>query len=304
MIRPAPLEIGDKIAMVSPAGKIDPEVVHKAAALLREHGFLVELSAHALGQHYQYSGSDEERSADLQQALDDPAVKAIFFTRGGYGSLRTFMRLDWSRFLKHPKWMVGFSDITVFHSYLTCQGIASIHGVMSAFFFEEGRQSISFEQMLSMLKGEPYLLNLAPHPLNRSGKASGILTGGNLSLIYGVRGTTLDPDFRNKILFLEDILEFDYHIDRMMMNLRFGKVLEQLAGLVVGYFTDTKPSAVPFGMNAYETILDAVSGYDYPVIFGFPAGHEMPNHPLLMGAEAFMEVDAQGVRFGQPGDPF
>lgn len=293
------LNPGDKIAMVSVAGNISDEVVKAAQNLLESENFVVEIGAHALGTYHMFSGTDSERAQDMQQVLDDMETKAIFFTRGGYGSLRTLMLLDWTKFFLRPKWLVGFSDITIFHSFLSNHQIASIHGVMSAHFFDCGVKSDSFVQLLALLRGNSLNYNISPDKLNRNGSASGILVGGNLSLLLSLRGTTMDLPLKGKVLFIEDISEFDYHIDRMMMNLKAGGTLSLLAGLVVGYFTDTKTGSTTFGRSAKEIILETVSGYDFPVVFGFPAGHEQPNYPLVMGMEIVLEATDQQVSVRQ-----
>jgi muramoyltetrapeptide carboxypeptidase len=299
MIHPPFLISGDKIAIVSVAGKVNREPVEKAVSLLMEENFVVEITSHAFGQLNMFSGTDEERASDMQNALDDPEVKAILFARGGYGSLRTLMLLDWTGFFRHPKWLIGFSDITVFHSFLTCHEIASIHGVMPSFFFDGGVRTDSLDKLLNLLRGKPLSYRIPGNRLNRTGMAKGILIGGNLSLLISLRGTDLDLSFDGKILFIEDIGEYDYHIDRMMMNLKFGGGLSRLAGLIVGYFTDTKTNNTPFGMSANEIIRDAVSGYGFPVVFGFPAGHELPNFPLALGSEILLEVTEESVLCNQ-----
>ena len=290
MIHPPFLQKGDKIAMVSVAGKVNREPVEKARKLLEDEDFVVEIGSHAFDAYNQFAGTDADRASDMQKALDDPDVRAIFFTRGGYGSVRTFMMLDWTGFHNSPKWLVGFSDITVFHAYLSQNGVASVHGVMSSFFFEEGVRTTSFDQLNGLLRGSSLEYKIDANNLNIPGKCGGELVGGNLSILVSLRGTPLDRSLEGKVLFIEDILEFDYHIDRMMMNLKFGGVLSNLAGLIVGYFTETKPSGTPFGKSDLEIIRDAVAEYGYPVVFGFPAGHELPNYPLVMGSE--ISVDA------------
>jgi len=300
MVKPPFLQPGDRIAMISVAGKVNREIVEAAKDLLETENYIVEIGANSFGSLHMFSGTDSERASDIQKALDDPGVKAIFFNRGGYGSLRTIMLLDWTAFYLHPKWLIGFSDITVFHSFLSKNDLPSIHGVMPAFFFENGARTESLDILLGLLRGKPLNYQIMPHDFNRCGKSRGVLTGGNLSLLYSLRGTILDQSLDGKVLFLEDIAEYDYHIDRMMMNLKFGGVLANLAGLVIGYFTDTKSSSVAFGSTAAEIIREAVSGYGYPVAFGFPAGHELPNYPLLMGSEVVLEVTAESVRISQP----
>ena len=299
MIYPSPLHPGDKISIVSPAGKVKPEQVENARRLLESEDFEVEIYPHTFDEYNQFAGTDQDRTADMQQALDNPEVKAILFSRGGYGSLRTLMKLDWSGFDSSPKWLIGFSDITVFHSCLTLKGVASIHGVMPAFFLENGERTDSFDRLLDLLRGNSLNYNIQPNALNLPGNCRGELVGGNLSLLYGLRGTSLDLIFDKKILFIEDISEFDYHIDRMMLNLKFGGVLSRLAGIIVGYFTDTKVPASPFGLNGYEIIREAVEGLNIPVVFGFPAGHELPNYPLIMGGDITINVNGGTVEIRQ-----
>ncbi len=292
---PSKLGPGDKVAIISPAGKIDRQIAERGGELLRQQGFRVEIGAHAFDKDGMFAGSDFSRAADMQKALDDKSIKAIFFTRGGYGSLRTHLLLNWSSFFKKPKWLVGFSDITVFHAYLSRHNIASVHGVMTAWFEQNEVFTESFLQLMELLKGEKldYLVN--PNELNRNGVVSGILTGGNLSIIQSLRGTPLDISPKGKILFIEDINEHHYHIDRMIMNLKAGGVLKQISGLVVGYFTVMKDEETPFGKNAYQIIREAVAPYKYPLVFGLQSGHELPNYPLLMGSKILLDVSENKV---------
>lgn len=299
MIIPAPLQPGDKIAMLSVASKVNREYVDKACQLLESEKFRVEVGAHAFDAFNSFAGTDADRAADMQQALDDPEVKAIVFNRGGYGSLRTLSLLDWSAFYQNPKWLVGFSDITVFHAFLSKGNVASIHGVMPAFFYENGERTESVDLLLALLRGNSLRYEMPPNSLNRVGKCSGELIGGNLSILLSLRGTPLDQSLDGKVLFIEDISEFDYHIDRMMMNFKYGGALSKIAGLIVGYFTDTKIPGTPFGLTAYEIIREAVAEYNFPVVFGFPAGHELPNFPLMMGRTITLDVSDTTVLIRQ-----
>ncbi len=292
---PPNLSPGDRVSIISPAGKIDRQIVRRGAELLRQQGFKVNIGRHAFDEERIFAGSDSARAADMQRALDDPSVKAIFFSRGGYGCLRTHRQLDWSSFLGKPKWLAGFSDITVFHAYLSRRRIASVHGVMTSQFERDGATTDSFERMMDLLGGKTAEYNLPPHELNRTGTASGILTGGNLSIIQSLRGTDFDIRPKGKILFIEDVHELHYHLDRMMGNLKAGGILERLSGLIVGHFTGMRDGGTPYGMTACQIIREAVEPYCYPVVFGFPAGHELPNHPLLMGGRITLEVSNGGV---------
>jgi muramoyltetrapeptide carboxypeptidase len=296
MTFPPYLSRGDKVSIISPAGIIGREVIERGAELLRQQGFKVRIGKHAFDEAGLFAGDDAARAADMQQALDDKSIRAIFFSRGGYGCLRTHLQLDWSRFHKYPKWLVGFSDNTVFHSYLSRKKTASIHAVMASSFERNAEPTDSFLKLMDLLKGEMLNHALPAHQLNRPGKASGILAGGNLSILQSLRGTSLDLKPKGKILFIEDIHELNYRIDRMMINLKAGGILEAISGLIVGYFTDMKDGAAPYGQTVLEMIRDAVAPYDYPVVFGFPAGHELPNHPLLMGGRISLKVSPDGVK--------
>jgi muramoyltetrapeptide carboxypeptidase len=287
---PPYLKPGDKVALISPSGKMTRDVIERAAGLLAQQGFKVKTGRHAFDGDGVFAGTDAARAADMQKALDDKSIRAVFFTRGGYGCLRTHQLLDWTEFHRRPKWLVGFSDNTVFHSYLSRKKTASVHGVMAASFEHDGASSGSFLMLMDMLAGGDAVHELAPHPLNRVGKATGVLAGGNLSILQSLRGTALDLKPKGKILFIEDIHELNYRIDRMMQNLKAGGVLEQIKGLIVGHFTGMKDGAAHYGKTALEIIREAVEAYDYPVVFGFPAGHELPNHPLLMGGRTVLEV--------------
>jgi muramoyltetrapeptide carboxypeptidase len=287
---PPKLNEGDKVSIISPAGKIERRILEHASEMLTQIGFKVEIGNHAFDQEGIYAGSDSDRAADMQKVLDDKTIKAIFFARGGYGSIRTHQLLNWSSFFKKPKWLIGFSDITVFHAYLSLHNVASMHGVMTAWFEKEGALTQSFLMMLSALKGEKQNYALQPHELNRLGSSTGILTGGNLSIIQSLRGTPLDVSPKGKILFIEDIDEHHYHLDRMILNLKTGGVLEQLQGMIVGYFTGIKDGETPYGKSAYQIIKEAVAPYHFPVAFGMPSGHELPNYPMVLGSRISLEV--------------
>jgi len=287
---PPPLRKGDKVCIISPAGKINRQIIERGAQILREQGFIVETGAHVYDEDGIFAGNDEARASDMQKAIENKDIKAIFFARGGYGSLRIHRLLNWSAFFKKPKWLIGFSDITVFHSYLSNHDIASVHGVMPAFYEQDGALTDSLLKTLELLSSPELNYSLEPHLLNRCGEAEGILTGGNLSIIQSLRGTPLDISPKGKILFIEDISEYHYHLDRMMINLKVGRVLEKISGLIVGHFTDIKDGETSYGKNAYEIIREAVEEYHYPVIFNFPAGHQLPNWPLLMGSRVGLNV--------------
>lgn len=295
MKQPAFLESGDLVAVVAPAGRVAPEQVLPALTWLEQEGFRVWQGSNLFGEENQYAASDAGRTADLQAALDHPEVKAVFCVRGGYGTARIIDRLDFTGFLRHPKWLVGFSDITVLHNCLHQLQVATIHGVMPRYFLDDsGLPTESARALLSLLRGEKAAYTIAPAAWNRPGIAQASPAGGNLSILCSLRGTPYDLDLRGKILFLEDVGEYLYHIDRMMQNLRLGGKLEKLAGLVVGQFTEMKDNPVSFGKCVEEIIREAVEPYHFPVCFGMQAGHGQPNLPLLFGPKWKLEVSATG----------
>jgi muramoyltetrapeptide carboxypeptidase len=275
---------GAKIRIVSPAGKCKEEQIMPAVKWLQENGYLVEPGRNILGQYFQYSGTDQDRLSDLQEALNDPEAKAILCSRGGYGTIRLIDQLDFSSFQKYPKWLVGYSDITVLHNRLHLSGFTSIHGAMCRSFFSENDvPSESLLSLMNLLRGEKPDYEIVPSPENHPGTGTARLVGGNLSLLYSLIGTPYDLDTAGKILFIEDIGEYLYHIDRMMISLRLAGKLDRLAGMIVGQFTEVKDNEDPFGATVEEIVLNAVRDYDFPVCFRFPAGHEQPNLPLILG---------------------
>ncbi len=290
MIIPPFLTPGDRIRIVSPAGKVSAEKVLPGIRLLRDQGFEVLVGEHVFSEHFQFAGTDRQRASDFQTALDDATTRAIICARGGYGSVRLLEYLNFSGMTNHPKWLVGFSDVTVLHSALNTLGVASIHGPMPGFFVQDGEPSESFRNLIAALTGKIPNYDFEAHPQNRDGQALGELVGGNLSLLCSLSGTPYDLKTEGKILFIEDLSEYLYHLDRMMMNLRLSSKLEELSGLLVGSFTEIKDNETPFGKTVEEIVLDAVYDYSFPVGFGFPAGHINQNMPLVMGAEYLLSV--------------
>ena len=292
MVIPPFLKSGNRIRIVSPAGKVSAEKVMPGIELFRQQGFEVLIGDHVFNEHFQYAGTDRERADDLQQAFNDRDTKAIVCARGGYGSVRLLEYLDFSVLKENPKWLVGFSDITVLHSVFNKLEIASIHGAMPGFYIQNKLPSESYFRLIDTLTGNPAFFNLEASQFNRNGNTSGQLVGGNLSLLYSLNGSDYDLHTEKKILFIEDLSEYLYHLDRMMMNLRISGKLEKLAGLLIGGFTEMKDNDSPFGKPVEEIITDAVRGYDYPVCFNFPAGHINENMPLILGAEYQLSVSS------------
>lgn len=289
------LNKGDKIRIVAPAGKIQKELVLQGVEWLKTIGFKVETGTHVTDERNQFAGSDENRLADMQEALDDRDAKAIICARGGYGSIRLINKLNFTKFKKHPKWLVGFSDITVFHSVFNKLRIASIHGPMLRHFPNPGEEgSESVQHLFQLLKaGHTKAYKTIAGKYNREGNAKAELVGGNLSILYSLMGTHFDLNVKGKILFIEDIGEYLYHTDRMVHSLKMSGKLGGLKGLVVGDFTSMKDNKASFGMNVHEIIADAVNEYNYPVCFGFPAGHNKINLPLVFGRGWELDVTGQ-----------
>jgi muramoyltetrapeptide carboxypeptidase len=286
---PPPLKKGDKIAITCPAKKL-PGPMDDAVKLLESWGLEVVLGETLELSYHQFAGDDKQRAGDMQRFIDDDNIKAIIAARGGYGTIRMIDQVDFSRFATNPKWLVGFSDITVLHTHLfTNYGAQTIHGQMPVNIPDASAHSL--ETLRKALFGEEFSYQFNSNPLNRGGECSGILVGGNLSLLIAVSGSISDLDYTDKILFIEDVGEYKYSIDRMMRNLKRAGKLKNLAGLVVGGFTDVKDNDIPFGQTVPEIIMEVVKDYDYPVCFDFPAGHIPDNCSLILGKMIDLTID-------------
>lgn len=291
MLTPPFLKPGDTVGLISPAGKIDADVVQKAEKYLTEAGFSTLVGKYALDNWHQFASEDVYRAEDFNEMLTNPYIKAIWCTRGGYGAIRLVGKIDFEILKTNPKWLVGFSDITVFHSLLqTSIGIKSVHGAMPLNLDGRDTSTSGFDALFQMLQGR-YENQITPyHSLNKKGEAVGQLIGGNLTLLHSLMGTPLDFQPKGKILFLEEVGEYLYHLDRMLQAMKLAGKFSQLAGLIVGQITENKDSSTPFGATAYEIISNAVEEFDFPVLFDFPAGHSNPNMPLMFGADIEIEV--------------
>ncbi|NLF44213.1 MAG: LD-carboxypeptidase [Bacteroidales bacterium] len=293
MITPAPLKTGDKVGITATARKVKPEELLSAINIIKSWGLEVRLSPSLYEEDNQFAGNDKVRASDFQAMLKDEDIKAIFCARGGYGTVRILEHIDFSALKTHPKWIVGFSDTTVLHSHIHQNaGVKTLHAPMPLTFANspEGINALTTLHLTLFGLKPDYSVN--PHPLNRIGTTQGTLVGGNLSVLYSLIGSESDLDTNNKILFIEDLDEYLYHIDRMMVSFKRSGKLSKLKGLIVGSMSDMHDNAIPFGKNAFEIISDAVSTYDYPVCFGFPAGHQDLNLPLIMGNEIRLIVEA------------
>lgn len=291
-IIPPYLKKGDTIGIVCPAGHMPKSRMRTCIRVLKEEwGFRVkEGLTLGAGDNY-FSGTDEERCADLQQMLDDPGVKAVLCARGGYGVGRIIDRIDFSGFRSHPKWVIGFSDVTVLHAHIHARyGVATVHGPMAGAFNKGGWKEEYVQSLHRVLTGRKSRYLAAPHAHDRSGKAEGILVGGNLALLTHVIGTPSDIDTKGKILFVEDVGEQLYNIDRMFHQLKRSGKLEGLAGLIIGGFTDCKDTERPFGMEVDDIISRLVQEYAYPVCHGFPVSHGKDNVALKCGCAYRLSV--------------
>ncbi len=294
---PPYLQKGDTIGIVAPAGFMPVDKMQTCIETLDGWGFTVDMGAttHSDSQNY-FSGSDEQRLQDLQRMIDDKNIKAILCARGGYGVSRIIDRINFKQLSKHPKWIIGFSDITVLHSHLNCNyRIASLHAPMAAAFSEVEFGNVYIESIRKALEGEPINYKTALHSLNKQGIAQGELVGGNLSLLVHLIGTDSDIKTKNKILFLEDVGEYLYSTDRMMLQLKRVGKLSKLAGLIIGGFTDVKDTERPYGKTVYEIIYEQVKEFDFPICFDFPVSHGKENYALKVGVKYELAVEKEAV---------
>ncbi len=288
------LKIGDRVALIAPAGKIAAEELHKAESLLCTWGLRPVVGQYACEAYGCFAGTAEQRLHDLQWALNDTEIKAIFCARGGYGLMQIVENVDFTAFKSNPKLIVGYSDVTVLHNATSACGVASVHGPMLRNLAREELSEALLEVYRKMLFGTLPTYCVEPHLLNRNGAVAGKIVGGNMAVFSALRGTTFDLDFRDKILFIEDIGECPHCIDRMMRNLKLSGALQSLVGLIVGQFSDYEEDE-SMCRTVYEMISDAVADYDYPVAFDFPSGHIAENHPLIFNHDCRFTVADCGV---------
>jgi len=291
---PPYLKHGDAIGIVCPSGYMPLEKAQACINTLQQWGFKVKIGK-TLGNQFNYfSGTDEERLQDVQLMLDDENIKAIYCGRGGYGLSRIVHKIDFSTFIQQPKWIIGYSDITLLHAHIYSNfNIAGLHAPMAAAFNEIQESEKYIQAVFDCLTGKSQVYQIASHHLNRNGNCDGELVGGNLTLLAHIIGTKSDIDTKNKILFIEDIGEYKYNIDRMLMQLKHAGKLDQLAGLIVGNFSETKDTTIPYGKDLKEIIFGAVKEYKYPVCFDFPVGHVKENYALKVGVEYQLTVHSE-----------
>ena len=291
VIVPDSLRQGDKVMIVTPSSGTDASTIDHAVERLRLDGYNPVVAPHAYDRHGSYGGSDRARFDDLRTAILDPEVKAIFCARGGYGAVHILEALDTLPIAENPKWIIGFSDISALHALWNKHGVASVHGPMCGPMGREHRGD-DVNAMMDMLRGEPLDYTFAAHPLNRRGSVTAPLAGGNMAVIDGLVGTSFDIIGPGDVLFIEDVAEPVYKIERQLYRLKLSGVLANLSGLIVGHFTDYRPDEDFSSME--RMIADMVAEYDYPVAFGIPVGHSSPNMPLVEGVEVNFHVADDG----------
>lgn len=293
MKRPPSLKYNDKAVILSPSGNIDPYIVEDAIAVLEGWGLQAEASKSALGENGRFSGTVSERLLDLQQALNDPNVRLILCSRGGYGMVHLLPKLNFSAIRRNPKWVVGYSDITALHAALQYHGVSSLHAPMAGHYSLEGPEDVSVRYTKSILAGQPVSYTLPvtkSKSLNREGIVRGKLFGGNLSVFSGLMGTRYARVPRGGILFIEDVGEAPYRVDRMIHQLKLAGVFDRISGLIVGQFTEYGEEDDQMYLPLNESIREVVDQYDFPIAFNFPVGHVKLNFPLIMGANTVLAV--------------
>ncbi|PKP27087.1 MAG: LD-carboxypeptidase [Bacteroidetes bacterium HGW-Bacteroidetes-2] len=296
MNKPPNLKNGDKVAIVSTARKVFLEELQPALELLKNWGLEAVIGKTIGTEEHQFSGNDALRANDFQQMLDNPEIKAIWCARGGYGTVRIIDALDFTTFKEKPKWIIGYSDVTVLHSHLHNLGFETIHGQMPLEI--DKKTDVSRETLRKALFGEKYGIEYdSKHSQTKVGIARGQLVGGNLSILYSLCGSLTAIQTDGKILFIEDIDEYFYHLDRMMQNLKRNGYFKNLAGLIVGGMTKMNDNVIPYGKTAEEIILETIFGHEFPVCFGFPAGHIEDNRSLIMGSEVILNVQETKITF-------
>lgn len=301
MRSPQSLRPGDRIRIVAPARKISLEELEPALKQIKDWGFEPFYTPDLWAEEHQFAGSDEIRARDFQAALDDSTCKAILCARGGYGSVRIIDQLDFSNFEKSPKWLIGFSDITVFHSTLHHYGWCSLHASMPINFASNTSKSLN--SIYQALRGEAYQIEAPYHRFNRLGLITGEIIGGNLSMLYSLLGSSNSLKTKGKILFFEDLDEYLYHVDRMMWNLKRNGYFNGIKGVLIGTLTDMNDNTIPFGESAEEIVKRHLGKYDFPVAFGLPAGHQSDNQCLIFGKQAQVHILEHQTVIRFPNEP-
>ena len=293
---PPYLKQGDTIGIICPSGYMPLDKISTCIEQLKAWGYQVVIGKTPGNQYHYFSGTDEERLTDLQLMLDNPEIKAILFGRGGYGLSRIIDKINFDSFAKNPKWLIGYSDITVLHAHINQQlRIATIHAPMAAAFNDDGYKNEFVQSINKVLRGDDYTYSAPSHKFNKLGTAKGELIGGNLSIIAHLIGSKSSYTNKGKILFLEDIGEYLYHIDRLFIQLKRSGLFQETAGLIIGGFTDLKDTVIPFGADIYSIINDHLKDLNVPICYDFLVGHQTNNYALKVGMIHKMKVSAKGA---------
>jgi len=292
LIQPEHLKSGDTISILAPSGVLNnfDNKITKAINIFRSWGLNVVLGNHIYDKNGHFAGTDKNREKDFQKALDNKNIKAIWCARGGYGAVRIIDKLNFDNYLKNPKWIIGFSDITVIHNKLNFLNSESIHAMMITAFEDIGQNNDSLSKLKNVLFGDSLSYSIASNKNNKTGKSEGIIVGGNLTLIQSTIGSKTELKMKDKILFIEEIGEYAYHIDRMLYSLKRAGYFENCKGLIVGQISDLKKNTTDFGRSINELILDVLDEYNFPILFDFPAGHEKTNFPIILGRKVILDV--------------
>jgi muramoyltetrapeptide carboxypeptidase len=297
---PPPLQAGDTIGICCPSGAVIASEMESMYRQIRQWGFNLKTGPNVGNSYFKFSAPDKDRLTELQELLDDENIQAIFFARGGYGMVRIIDQLDFTKFCKKPKWLVGYSDITCLHSHVHSNfGISTLHAHMGSAYITEKQDQLSTDSIYNAIGNTPHQYTVRQHSMQRNGIATGQIVGGNLALLSDLIGTKSDIDTTNKILFLEDIGEYRYNIDRMMWQLLRAGKLDKLAGLVVGTFNDTQDNETPFGLTEQEIIQEKVKHFKYPVCYDFPIGHQAQNLAIKIGCNYELKVESNAVSLSE-----
>ena len=292
--QPPYLKTGDTVAIVAPSGilKNRTDEVQQAQALLKRWGLHSVVGKHVFSEADHFAGTDDERCEDLQEALDNPKISAIWCARGGYGTVRILDKLDYSKFKQNPKWLIGYSDITALHNQIHNEGVESLHAIMCVSLpKDESEIEASISTLKNTLFGNPLSYTLKGSNYNKTGTTSGQLVGGNLTMLQTMLGSKTSIDTFGKILFIEEIGEYKYHIDRMLQSLKRAGYFDNCKGVIVGDMTKLRTNTTLWGTSVEQLILDALADYDFPIAFNMPAGHEKDNRALILGRTVQLTVD-------------
>ncbi len=292
LIQPEYLKSGDTISILAPSGVLNDfdNKITKATNIFESWGLNVIVGNHIYDKNGHFAGTDKNREKDFQNALDNKNIKAIWCARGGYGAVRIIDKLNFNSYLKNPKWIIGFSDITVIHNKLNFLNSESIHAMMITGFEDIDQNNDSLSKLKNVLFGNNLSYSISSNKNNKAGKSEGIIVGGNLTLIQSTIGSKTELKIKDKILFIEEIGEYAYHIDRMLHSLKRAGYFENCKGLIVGQISDVKKNTTDFGRSINEIILDVLDEYNFPILFDFPAGHEKTNFPIILGRKVILDV--------------